>query len=66
MCTRVVYLISIFYTGSQVVVVVLHGSDEVLSAVSRYEGQTFWKIFVYWVGVVYMCSVGAQIPDKSI
>ena len=33
---------------------VLHGSDEVLSAVSRYEGQTFWKIFVNWVGVVYI------------
>ena len=42
MCTHVVYLTSIFYTGCQVVVVVvLHGSAVVLLAVSRYEGQTF-------------------------
>ena len=37
-----------------VVVVVLHGSAVVLSAVSRCEGQTFWKIFVNWAGVVYI------------
>ena len=30
------------------------GSAGVLSAVSRHEGQTFWKNFVYWVCVVYI------------
>ena len=54
-----------------VVVVVLHGSAVVLLAVSRYEGQTFWKILVYRFCVVYikgealMCNIGAWISNKS-
>jgi len=69
MCTHIVCLTSSsFYTGSQVVVV-SHGKCwGVLSAVSRHEGQTFWKNFVYWVCVVYI-RVGlirtTWIPDKS-